>query len=522
MINTLLMSLKIDVVYSVNSFIYVLRKLPVFRDLLTDSVYKSKKIKSIVMIIGILLSLGRFLFFKFLYFGIIYLIASNIGNNLVNSFVHIYILFTIIGLFINNKLLITDKKKYFSIVLFGVDAKEYMRSCLWWSLLLSFIFNSISFLAFSKYIDYSFLSGSLLVVFNLLCRIVGEAFNIWFYKRNNYLWHVNTKLYFSIVLGLLGVSLLPIFNIFISYNLFLVIFILFVILVVVSLIYLYNISDYKLIFKRINTKNAVINSNHSDDYSRQALLNVRDKDKIIDNKKIQGKKGYDLFNTIFFERHREILYRSAKKYALAIFLIFLILSGLVVNYSDVKLTVFNFLSNHLAYFVIIMYFINRGSVITQAMFYNCDHAMLSYNFYRYPDVLLNLFKKRLVTVAKVNLIPAVVMAVFIDILLYLSGFSLGINYLMVPLFIISLSIFFSVHYLVIYYLFQPYNKDMQFKRVSYSIVSLSVYFISYYLKDVVMSPLLFSMFSIFFTVGYILLALYLVYKKAPSTFKLYS
>ena len=30
----------------------------------------------------------------------------------------------------------------------------------------------------------------------------------------------------------------------------------------------------------------------------------------IDNKKIDGKNGYDLFNTIFFERHKEILLRS--------------------------------------------------------------------------------------------------------------------------------------------------------------------------------------------------------------------
>ena len=66
-----------------------------------------------------------------------------------------------------------------------------------------------------------------------------------------------------------------------------------------------------------------------------------------------------------------------------------------------------------------MYFINRGAIVTQAMFFNCDHAMLGYNFYRERTTILELFKKRLTTLVKVNLLPAITIGIGNSILLIL-------------------------------------------------------------------------------------------------------
>lgn len=520
MIRTLRMNLKIDIAFSVNSFIYSLRKLPIFRDLFTDDIYKNKTLKRIIGILGLILSLARMFIMKGLYFFIIYLICSYIcPNNLAKSFVHVFFIFSIIGMFINNKLLIPGRKKYTSIVLFNMDACKYMRAIFWYNLFLILVSNTLLFVLFKSYINYSLLDIILLVILTVFTRITGEAFNVWFYKKYKYLWHNNTTLYFSILIFLLLVSSLPFFNIFINKNIMLVFLGILLILSIIGLIYLYSVRDYKIIFKHLNTKAMVMSSN-SNDYSRQEMLKVRNKDKNIDSRKIKGRKGYDLFNTIFFERHREILYRSAKKYTLVISIIVVVLAYFVATNGDFAKIADSFLDNHLAYFVIIMYFINRGSIITQAMFYNCDHAMLTYNFYREPDVILGLFKKRLMTVVRVNLIPAIVVGLGIDIILYLSGGLVGINYITSFLFIIILSVFFSVHHLVLYYLLQPYNKDMQVKKMSYSIVSIATYFIAYSIKDLVMSSLLFSIIGIIGTVLYIVVAIWLVYKRAPYTFRL--
>ncbi len=520
MIRILGMNLKIDIAFSVNSFIYSLRKLPIFRDLFTDDIYKNKILKKIIGILGLILSFSRMFVMKGLYFLVIYFICSYIcPTDLVKSFIHVFFVFSIIGMFINNKLLIPGRKKYTSIVLFNMDACKYMRAIFWYNLFLIFISNTLLLVLFKAYINYSLLDIILLVVLTIFTRIVGEAFNIWFYKRYKYLWHNNTTLYFSILIFLLLVSFLPFFNIFINKNIVLAFLGILFILSIIGLIYLYSVRDYKIIFKHLNTKAMVMSSNSSD-YSRQEMLKVRNKDKDIDSRKIKGRKGYDLFNTIFFERHREILYRSAKKYALVISVIVIVLAYFVVTDGDFAKVAHSFLDNHLAYFVIIMYFINRGSIITQAMFYNCDHAMLTYNFYREPDVILGLFKKRLMTVARVNFIPAIVVGLGIDIILYLSGGVFGINYITSFLFIIILSVFFSVHHLVLYYLLQPYNKDMQVKKISYSVVSIATYFIAYSIRDLVMPSLLFSIIGIIGTVLYIVVAIWLVYKKAPYTFRL--
>ena len=102
----------------------------------------------------------------------------------------------------------------------------------------------------------------------------------------------------------------------------------------------------------------------------------------------------------------------------------------------------------------------------------------------------------------------------------MTGGTALINYVIIFLFIIILSVFFSVHYLVIYYLLQPYNEKMEMKKVSYTIVSLVTYLVAYTLNDIRMPSLYFSLIGLLFTVGYIVVGLRLVYKKAPKTFKL--
>ena len=68
MINTLKTSFKIDMAYATNSFIYILRKLPILKDLITYDAYNSRLLKKIIRIISLIFSFGRMLAYKFLYF----------------------------------------------------------------------------------------------------------------------------------------------------------------------------------------------------------------------------------------------------------------------------------------------------------------------------------------------------------------------------------------------------------------------------------------------------------------------
>jgi len=89
-----------------------------------------------------------------------------------------------------------------------------------------------------------------------------------------------------------------------------------------------------------------------------------------------------------------------------------------------------------------------------------------------------------------------------------------------PLSILAMSVFFSVHTLVLYYLLQPYNVGLESRSHAYSIVNAATYAVCYFLMDADLPTIIFGGCVIGFCVVYIAAALLLAYKLAPRTFKL--
>ena len=191
MINVLIKTLQIDTTYSVNSFIYSLRKLPILSDLFTYDIYKSKIIKKIIGFFGLIFSLSRAIIFKYFYFFIIYFVSYKLLlSKDINTYIHIYFFLTVLGMFINNNLLNASKKKYFSLVLFNIDASKYLKTIIIWNSFKNFIYNTLFLYYFlSKYESSSVIIYTLLMsLVSLLLRIIGESLNIIFYKKYNYIW----------------------------------------------------------------------------------------------------------------------------------------------------------------------------------------------------------------------------------------------------------------------------------------------------------------------------------------------
>ncbi len=522
MINTLKTALKIDLTYSINSYIYIFKKLPILKKIIGDNAYKNDRLKKIIRLFSVFISLCKAIFFKLLYFFVIYYISTLINkNNVTDTFIFIYFIFTFIGMVVNYCILSTSKKKYFSLILFNMDAKKYMKASLLWNLFLSFILNCLGFLVFSKFLNYSVIDALLLVLFSTTARIVGDAFSVYYYKKYGIMFTADYRHTLVVIGVFFAIGSLSFFNIFVPDAVIYCTLFIFLIASVFCYKYLMSVKDYKLIYKKINNYEASISSNNGNLYARSEMVQIKEKDKDIDSRKLKNKKGYDLFNTIFFERHKEILVRSARNLSIISALVIIVLSILACNDKNLSSQIETFLFNRLGWFVLIMYLFNRGSIVTQAMFYNCDHAMLRYNFYRNPDVILGLFKKRLGLLIKINLLPAIVIAFGCLILLCVID-SISLEAIMIVGFIVILSIFFSVHYLVIYYLLQPYDKNLQIKSVSYTFVSLITLVLSYLLSDLVLSSVYFSVLGIILTIIYIFVALKLVYKYAPNTFKIHS
>ena len=175
----------------------------------------------------------------------------------------------------------------------------------------------------------------------------------------------------------------------------------------------------------------------------------------------------------------------------------------------------------LPYFVFIMYAINRGTGFTQALFMNCDHSLLTYSFYKRPAFVLRLFSIRLREIIKVNLLPAAVIGGGLALLLLVTGGSeQPLDYVVLVVSILCMSIFFSIHYLTIYYLLQPYNAGTEIKSGTYKIILWVTYGVCYALMQVRMPIMAFGLMTIVVCVLYSVVSCILVYRLAPKTFKL--
>ena len=201
----------------------------------------------------------------------------------------------------------------------------------------------------------------------------------------------------------------------------------------------------------------------------------------------------------------------------------LFLGTLLVFYlkPEVKEKVNDILLVFLPYFVFIMYSINRGTGFTRALFMNCDRSLLTYSFYKKPDMVLKLFRIRLREITKINLLPAVIIGGGLSVLLYASGGTENpVNYVVIFVSVVCMSMFFSVHYLTIYYLLQPYNAGTELKSGTYRIVTSATYLICFWMMRLRMPTLVFGIICIIFCLAYSAAACVLIYRFAPKTFRL--
>ena len=95
-----------------------------------------------------------------------------------------------------------------------------------------------------------------------------------------------------------------------------------------------------------------------------------------------------------------------------------------------------------------------------------------------------------------------------------------LNYAVLIVSVLCMSLFFSIHYLTIYYLLQPYNAGTELKSGTYQIVLTATYLACFALMQLRMPIMVFGLMTIVFCVLYSIVASILVYRLAPKTFRL--
>ncbi len=526
MLKTLRLSFAMKNTYRVNGILYAVKQLPLLRGLLPYDIYKVHGFKVFANILSVLWEICTAFLGKILYF-LLMIIAPLALFKLPTErepavFLHIFILLTVSGAFTNSYMFNPTKDKYYAIILLGMDAKEYT--------LVNYIYAQIKLIL--GFTLCGFLFGSLagleawqcilLPLFAVGMKTAWAAYDLREYERTGTVKNENKldKMSWIAIAVLLAAAYgLPVMGFVLPEIASVILMSSGIAAGIVGIPNILRFKHYRALYKELLTESLTIQM----DKSAQVKLQQAQVNKTIstDTSVTSTKSGFAYLNELFIKRHQKILWKSAEKITVGALAVLAAGVFAVLFFPEAKEGVNKMLLNALPYFVFLMYLINRGVGFTRALFVNCDHSLLIYPFYKKPDNILKLFRIRLWEITKINLLPAAVIGGGLALLLFLSGGTDNpINYALIFISITALSIFFSMHYLTLYYLLQPYNAGTEIKSGAYQPVTWLTYMICYMMIWIKLPTLYFSIAAIVFCVVYSAVASVLVYKLAPKTFRI--
>lgn len=265
----------------------------------------------------------------------------------------------------------------------------------------------------------------------------------------------------------------------------------------------------------------------------------------------KGLKGFKYFNDLFIRRFRMSLYlKSILGAAVFLFIPAMIILAnyieykdslgaagagtLLVNnignfflgrgYSESDVVGTNFiLGSYLTVCPLVMYLMHSGLHITQSMYINCDRSLMTYNFFKMPSKIMELFKVRLISIIKINLLPAFTLSVFINFLLFMFGGPTYFGeYMVTTIVVLLISVIQSVSAMLIYYLLQPYTEDKTIRTFTYNLVTIGPVIGRIIFCFIPIPSWLFAVILVALTAWYIPFAIKLVNKHAARTWRVRS
>ena len=525
MARTLRITFSLRNTYRVNNILYALKQIPLVGRILPETLYQEPGLKILANIISVLWEIFAALIGKGVYFLILLGAAALYPSPEKRAlFLYLMVICTVLGGFMNTYMFNPTKDKYYALILLRMDARSYTLVNYGYALIKLAAAYLLFGLLTGGLVDLPVWQRVLLPLFAVGVKLFAAAYMLRDYEKTGNASNENKvgPLYWAaLFLGLAAAFGLPAIGIFLPETASLIFMGLGAALGAFSAGRILRFAFYREMYQEL--LGDWMDQMDKGGASKTASAARKQSEKAIsaDTGITSSRNGFEYLNELFIKRHQRILWRAAEK--IAFVCLILVLAALIALslYPEVKTVVNELTMQFLPYFVFILYAINRGTGFTQALFINCDSSLLTYSFYKKPGQILKLFRIRLREIIKINLLPAFVIGAGLAVLLFASGGTDNpVNYAVLVVSVLCMSVFFSVHYLMIYYLLQPYTAGAEMKSGTYKIVMTVTYFVCYLMMRVQMPTLIFGLMTIVFCVAYSVIACVVVYRMAPKTFKL--
>ena len=536
MIKTLKMINRVDNSIASNTLIFNLQKIPFVGKIFKDNLYEAGQGKNvlfnIVKVLRFLLSIIK----KFIYFGVFFYLAFNfleedftfmdiLNNRYGLLVINIYFFLNIIlGAIMKHELNAKyTNYSYTCLNYLELKPREYFVSRAFFSYFMFFVAMFIPMFILGKFIGLSALKVIILLLETLSFRIFIDGISLLALDRKNEdRRDVHWFFYTLMIVIFMGLAYGPLYLLddltYVNLLFNPLALVLFLILAAIGLYIIRNYKNYKSLKKAELKLDSDMLETKENMNTKKMVLEDKDLD-LRENRSVEGNKGYDYLNSIFMNRYSKLFSKRARKISLAAFTIPLLIG--IVSYmwpgEEDKIALDLFSKLGIWFFVV--YMMAFKDKYTYALFNNIDKSLLPNNWYREPDAILKSFIVRLKTSFALNSIMTfslmgglAVLAAFLKVSLVK----------LLPLFglIILLTLFYSTHYLTLYYLVQPYTENSDVKSPVYSFFNFIVYMVSYMLmqKGDVSGLGVIIIASV--VIVYLIISLILIRFKAKDTFKI--
>lgn len=516
---------------SCNYFIYVLKKLPWLRKKIPDTAYQISTFKAVLSILlglaKVLLGfLGAAIALAVFIFGPMYLLEQNFMNS--RLFYHyFFFIYLLAAPLVNNIIFQTrDVVAYTMVHLLQLDGRDFLISKVIFNLGIKALRYLLIFLFLSLFLNISALEGFMLAGYILFAALTWEWLILETFKKYRINPYDKPGIVFLLSLLLLAICyLLPYRSLVLNLQPLLTngfFFALAALLAGYSFWRLHSFDGYRALTKETISRDRMLGI--EDSLKNAAFADVNLAEEKLAREEADGAaelEGYALFNHLFFARHRRIIMKPVQTKVVIIAVLALLGWAFLLFKPAYKVPVRENLLSLSPYLIFVMFMLSSGERFNRALFFNCDRYMLKELYYKERKALFENFTIRLKKSISLNLRPAAAVA----ILLLGTGLITGMGGAIIRLLpmmatIFSLSLFFSTHYLFIYYMLQPYTVDLVQKSPLYSLANIVMYALSYGSIHIKTSSVAFTFAVILFTLAYTAMAIALTYKLAPKTFKL--
>lgn len=518
-----------------NKLIYYLSRIPLIKKLIPEKIYAAGKIKDTITIIGAAVSFFGSVVRKLIYVALMVWIpvmaALPESERFSGSGAAYYVLAVLSilgGALFGAELLGNTISKYVCVKLIRIPFRQYIYSQLIYKYAVDFIGFAAAISIGCALTGSSVLRGLILTLMIMIGHFFGEALMLFIFDKTSVV--VNAKIAFILVAGavILALAYIPLFidlqaAAYIGEQIFTVPFMLAIALLgIAALYYVLRYPNYPKVSSMTIHREGLIMNSQAAAAARFSDVRLKDEDlEKTDSKKFAYLSGYRYLNAIFFQRHKRMLNRPVviRLYIVGACYIAALCAYFISPQLGVRLA--GEILKMLPICVFFMYMLaSFNDRICRAMFNNCDIAMLRYGYYRQPDIILSNFKIRLLWMLKPNILLGAAVAAALTSYPVITGAEWDwLTLLTFAASILLLAVFFVVHYLFLYYVFQPYTSELGMKNPLFRVVNGAVYILCFICLQIKTSSGYFSLIVLGATIVYIGAALALVRKYAPKNFR---